>query len=276
MNVMHELRDMAEKLASVTDIPPIKDIIFPQYYEDGQPVECEFMVMLLHGGTAGVSYVLIDREHAKPYGELKPEDFIGTTPEKHLLMFGSDDLVKNMIGLAAVNSICQHIMHLSVEKLDLATDSLGLMDIQKGDRVGMVGFFRPLIKYIDKADAELVIIEKNEALLGRFKDYKITGDASELDSCNKVLCTSTTVLNNTLDDVLSHCKKAGHVTVLGPTAGYFPDPLFARGVDVVGGRYVHDGELLFERIKKGEKWGDATKKLCFQKGKYKSIINDIS
>ena len=56
--------------------------------------------------------------------------------------------------------------------------------------------------------------------------------------------------------------------MLGPTAGFYPDPLFARGVDVVGSRFVIDAPLLLRRIEQGQRWGEATQKLCFQKSNY--------
>jgi len=61
--------------------------------------------------------------------------------------------------------------------------------------------------------------------------------------------------------------------VLGPTAGYFPDPLFARGVDVLGGRIVNDGMLLLQLIEQRKRWGVATQKLCFEAGNYEGFGN---
>jgi uncharacterized protein (DUF4213/DUF364 family) len=138
------------------------------------------------------------------------------------------------------------------------------MNIEDGDRVGMVGFFPPLLKYLRGSNAELVIIEKNQQLVERYPNLHVTLDVTALNRCNKVLCTSTTLLNDTLDEVLLHCKTAEHISVLGPTAGYFPDPLFARGVDVLGGRMIKDGMLLLQLVAERKRWGDATQKLCFQ------------
>jgi uncharacterized protein (DUF4213/DUF364 family) len=132
----------------------------------------------------------------------------------------------------------------------------------------MVGFFPPLLKYMHNSNADLVIVEKNPQLIERYPKLNVTLDVTELNRCNKVLCTSTTVLNGTLDEVLAQCQKAEHITVLGPTAGFFPDPLFARGVHVVGGRMVKDGKLLLKLIAAGQRWGDATQKLCFQARDY--------
>ena len=79
----------------------------------------------------------------------------------------------------------------------------------------------------------------------------------KLRTCNKVLCTGTTILNHSLDEILSCCSSDAFVSIIGPTAGYFPDPVFALGVDVVGGRIVKNGELFLQRL--------AEKKCCKKK-----------
>ena len=132
----------------------------------------------------------------------------------------------------------------------------------------MVGFFPPLLKYLRDTDAELVIIEKNPQLIERYPKLHVTLDVKALNGCNKVLCTGTTVQNGTLEEVLLHCSTAEHISVLGPTAGYFPDPLFACGVHVLGGRLVNDGLLLLELIAQRKPWGTATRKLCFEASRY--------
>jgi uncharacterized protein (DUF4213/DUF364 family) len=136
----------------------------------------------------------------------------------------------------------------------------------------MVGLFFGLVKKIKQAGAELVVIEKNEAYVKKYPDLNVTLDPSKLNACNKILCTSTTILNNSLDEILSHCSADAFVSIIGPTAGYFPDPLFARGVDVVGGRVVKDGPSFLQQLADKKRWGEATHRTCFQKITYASII----
>ena len=109
-------------------------------------------------------------------------------------------------------------------------------------------------------------------LTTKFPNLPITMDATKLSICNKILCTSTTILNNSLDEVLAHCSPDAFVSIIGPTAGYFPDPLFARGVDVVGGRIVKNGELFLQLLAEKKRWGEATQRTCFQKKTYAGII----
>ena len=272
MSLADEFRKMVTELSNKFSIPLIANIFFPPFYKGGQPKEAEFMAMRLDGGATGISYVLLPDETMEEYTTLQASDFVGKNPRKFAIEFGKDDPVKAMVSLAAINAICQHVMRETNYAIDSATDSLGLLSISAGDNVGMVGLFTPLIKTIKKAGAEMVVLEKKEQLVQMHPDLPITLDPTKLSTCNKILCTSTTILNNSLDEILAHCSPAAFVSIIGPTAGYFPDPLFARGVDVVGGRVVKNGELFLQLLAEKKRWGTATQKICFQKETYAGII----
>jgi uncharacterized protein (DUF4213/DUF364 family) len=272
MRLKDEFRKMVTQLTAKFTLPPIANIFFPPFYKGGQPKDAQFMAVSLEGGATGISFVLLPDEKREEYTALHPLDFIGKDPQEFALAFGSDDPVKEMISLAAINAICQYVMKETRYAVDSATDSLGLLSITAGDRIGMVGLFFGLIKTIKKAEAELVVIEKNEKLIQEFPNLPITLDASKLRGCNKILCTSTTILNNSLDEVLAHCSPDAFVSIIGPTAGYFPDPLFVRGVDVVGGRVVNNGALFMQLLAERKRWGDATQITCFQRKTYTGIF----
>ena len=127
------------------------------------------------------------------------------------------------------------------------------------------------VKRVEQNGANLVIIEKDEKYIEKYPHLKVTTDPSLLSECNKVLCTSTTVFNNTIDDIISKCSPDVFISIIGPTAGYFPDPLFKRGVDVVGGTLVKDGKLFMELISSKERWGPATRKFCFTRKEYAGL-----
>lgn len=271
MSTLSEIREMALRLAASVQVPKIAGIVFPPLYEKGQPKDCEFMALALESGAGGISYVSIPTGSSEAYRTLRAQPFVGRRPEQFVEAFDGIDPIQNMLGLACINVICQHVMRLCNYSPGAATDSLGLMNVEEGDRVGMVGFFPPLLKYLRNSKAELIIVEKNECLVERYPEWHVTLDVSELNSCNKVLCTSTTLLNDTIDEVLKECTSALHISVLGPTAGYFPDPLFAKGVNVLGGRFVSDGMLLLQLIAERKQWGAATQKLCFQACDYEGL-----
>jgi len=272
MSLKDEFREMITELMKKFTIPPIANIFLPPFYKGGQPKDAQFMAINLEGEAAGVSFVLLPDEKMEEYSALLPSDFVGKDPGELALEFGDDDPIKKMISLAAINAICQHVMRATDFEVDSATDSLGLLSVSAGDKVGMVGLFFGLVKTIKKSGAELVVIEKNDKLIKCFPDLPITLDATKLRTCNKILCTSTTILNHSLEEILAHCSLDAFVSIIGPTAGYFPDPLFDRGVDVVGGRVVKNGALLMRLLAERKRWGDATRKTCFQKETYTGVI----
>ena len=272
MNLKDEFRKMVNELTTKFTLPPIANIFFPPFYKGGQPKDAQFMAISLEGGATGISFVLLPDEKMEEYTALQPPAFAEKNPQEFALEFGNDDPIKEMISLASINAICQHVMRETNFAVDSATDSLGLLSVSARDRVGMVGLFFGLIKTIKKAGAELVVIEKKDQLIQKFPNLPITLDATKLSTCNKILCTSTTILNNSLDEILAHCSPDAFVSIIGPTAGYFPDPLFARGVDVVGGRVVKNSAPFLQLLAERKRWGDTTQRTCFQKETYAGII----
>jgi uncharacterized protein (DUF4213/DUF364 family) len=273
MSLKDEFKKMVNKLTTKFTIPPIADIFLPPFYKGGQPKDAQFMAISLVGRATGISFILLPDEKMEEYNALQAPAFIAKNPREFALEFGNDNPIKEMISLAAINAICQHVMRETNYVFDSATDSLGLVSVSAGDRIGMVGLFSRLIKTINKAGAELVVIEKKEHLIQKFPNLPITLDATKLRTCNKILCTSATILNNSPDEILAHCSPDAFVSIIGPTAGYFPDPIFARGVDVVGGRVVKNGALFLQLLAERKRWGDATQKTCFQKENYAGIVS---
>jgi len=271
MSLKSEFRKMITELAARFALPPIADVFFPPFRKGGQPKDAQFMAIRLEGGATGISYLLLPDEDMDEYAALQPSSFVGKDPQGFALEFGGDDPVREMIALGALNAVCQHVMRETEFEVESAPDPLGLLSVAAEDRIGMVGLFVGLTKAIKKASAELVVIEKEEKLIDKFPDLPITTDPSQLSTCNKVLCTGTTLLNNSLDEILSHCSPDAFVSIIGPTAGYFPDPLFARGVDVVGGRVVTNGEVFLLRLAERRRWGDATQTTCFRKATYPGL-----
>jgi uncharacterized protein (DUF4213/DUF364 family) len=272
MSLKFEFRKMVNELTTKFVIPPVANIFLPPFYKGGQPKDAQFMAVSLEGGATGISFVLLPDDKMEEYTALQPPAFVKKSPRGFALEFGSDDPIKEMISLASINAICQQVMRETHYTVDSTTDSMGLLAVSAGDRVGMVGLFSGLIEPIKKAGGQLVVIEKNEQLIQKFSDLPITLDPTKLSECNKVLCTSTTILNNSLDEILAHCSPDAFVSIIGPTAGYFPDPLFARGVDVVGGRVVTNGALFLKLLAERKRWGEAAQRICFQKKTYAGII----
>ena len=162
--------------------------------------------------------------------------------------------LRRTLGFAACNALSRTVMDGMGFAPPRATDSIGGIAPQTGDHVGMVGLFSPLLKQVTAAGARLTVIELNPDYAGHYDGYRVTLDAAELEACNKVLSTSTILLNHTVDAMLAHCRRAERIVLIGPSAGCLPDPLFARGVTVVGGSWVTDHAGFIDALRRGDSW----------------------
>lgn len=249
-------------------MPPVARWHLPPLYPGRQPRNRQFAALMLAGGATGVSYVpALDAGDGR-YHDLRGSSLAVRDPGALARDFGSPDPVQGMLALAAMNAMCAHVVHQTGFVLDAAMDSLGMLDIRAGDQVGMVGLFARLVPRIQQTGAGLVIVELREELLSACPHFPLTLDPTALRDCNKVLCTSTIVCNHTFEEILSHCDPAAQVAMTGPTAGYFPDPLFRRRIHVFGGTHIHAGERFMDLVEAGEPWGAATCKFCLRREAY--------
>jgi uncharacterized protein (DUF4213/DUF364 family) len=269
-----EFRTLIKMLSKTHIIPKITDIFIPEF-KNGQNVQkSNFCALKIGKEGVGLSHLLFAEEQEKPINEnfaTIQQSLIGQDPVDLAMKLGETDPINHILAMAAVNAISQFIIHTHAIPLDYTTDPLGLLNIQSSDHIGMVGFFGPLIPIIERLGARLIIIEKKKEYVQQSPTWKVTLDPKELLQCNKVLCTSTTVLNGTLDEILLNCEKATMISIIGPTAGFLPDLLFLRHVDVVGGRCVINPDLFFQNLRNNTPWNSATKKYCFQKRTYKKF-----
>jgi uncharacterized protein (DUF4213/DUF364 family) len=149
---------------------------------------------------------------------------------------------------------------------------MGHIDLAGARHVGMVGFFPSLVEMLGRHTVALTIVEKDEQFLEWPGNFSVTSDTHRLGDCDRVLITGSTLMNDTLDDVLGCCDPAAQIALIGPTASCLPDPLFERGVDVVGSTTVIDLPGLLTRLEAGESWNAGTAKYCIARKDYPGIV----
>jgi uncharacterized protein (DUF4213/DUF364 family) len=112
------------------------------------------------------------------------------------------------------------------------------------------------------------VLELKPRLAGERDGYRVTLDPEALRDCGKVLCTSTVLLNDTIDRVIAGCPGARTFAVVGPGASCLPDPLFERGVTLVGGTWAVDRAALRDAIRAGAPWGKSARKTAIRPADY--------
>lgn len=227
----------------------------------------EFCAIELDDGALGMSFVLLDESlqqltaaegmRARLAGMDALQLAEGFSSEGEGESEGPDFIapaLRRTLGFAAANALSRSVMNRIGFTPPPARDSIAGIDPQAGDHIGMIGLFTPLLNQITAAGARLTVIELRSEWAGDFDGYRVTTDASALLDCNKVLSTSTVLLNHSIDHMLQHCRNAGHIALIGPGAGCLPDPLFARGISVIGGSWITDPAAFIAALQHGDSW----------------------
>jgi uncharacterized protein (DUF4213/DUF364 family) len=152
----------------------------------------------------------------------------------------SDHGIRRAVGIATLNALadrCWDIRpHPSVE-LHAGVDAFHANDFHPGDRTVVVGAFVPFLKELKRRGLPYLVLEKDPATLkpDEMPFFRPAETAREIvPQADVVLITGTTLINDTLEDLLGWARPEARVTVVGPTVGLFPDAFLRRGADILG------------------------------------------
>lgn len=230
--------------------------------------EAEFCALELEDGAFGLSYLLLDdtlqRLLARHAGA--DDTLAGADPARIAQDFASPDGAARALALAAVNAMTQSAWRRIGYQPPAAGNSLGDVRLAAGDHLGLIGSFTPLIEQVNAAGARLTVLEldadKVQRLRARFPGIHATLDRTALAGCNRIVGTSTMLLNDTLDAMLDAAPAAQDFALIGPSAGLWPDALFARGVTRLAGTQIVDGAAFADAMARGKRWGHAARKFA--------------
>jgi uncharacterized protein (DUF4213/DUF364 family) len=134
----------------------------------------------------------------------------------------------------------------------------------------MVGLFPPLVRQVTARGARLTVLELRADLAGEHGGFTVTLDPRDLNACDKVLSTSTVLLNHTLDMVLANCRQARRIALIGPGAGCLPDMLFKAGVTTLGGTWISDAPGFKQALTQGQPWSRFARKFAWSAADWQS------
>ncbi len=267
MNFATELIDLLERFGRASPAPSVKAVHLPPP-EFAYTKQGEFCAVELEDGSLGLSYVLLGDTLSRLAASPDRFGLVGADALEAARCYGTGQGVERTLGFATANALTRCFFDRCGYVPDPAGDSVGQLDPQPEDHVGMIGLFTPLIERVLAAGARLTVIELKPELAGERDGYRVSLDPAELAGCNKVLSTSTILLNDTLDRMLEHCGAARSFAMIGPGAGCMPDPLFARGVTVFGGSWITDAVGFVEALARGEAWSAHARKFAIVRDRY--------
>lgn len=215
--------------------------------------------VVLSSGHAGMSYtpvqeipeaVCCPRSHAKMPAAGELLNFQITDLMDYAL---DDNALKAAVGMATLNALSAILLAEDAcrYKPSAYGNALDLVEIASEDTVAMVGAFPPFIKRIREITKNLFVIDKNPKVVGKGDTIKIeSADRLEeiIPQANIIVITGVTLVNHTLGPILNLAGKAKEIVVVGPTASVYPEPLFRRGVTVMGGVRITDASRMIHLI----------------------------
>lgn len=262
-NIAADLIALIERRLGPGPAPRVRAVHLPPSPWTGTK-DGEFGAVELDSGALGLSYVLLDNTLAVLAG-IGGRALVGTDALALARRWRDGTGAERTLGFAAVNALSRHLFDRDGRVPPDASDSIGGLDPQPGEHIGMVGFFPPLVKPVTERGARLTVLELRADLAGSHPGFEVTLDPAALQACDQVLMTSTVLLNHTLDTVLAHCRHAKAVAMIGPGAGCLPEPLFERGVTAVGGTWIADRAGFIAALQSGAPWGHFARKVVWHR-----------
>ena len=246
------LADLARRLGRASR-PRVRALHLPPAPWNGSK-DGEFGAIELDDGSLGLSYVLLDDSLAALAGGHATQELIGADALEVARWWRDREGAARTLGFAAVNALSRHLFDRMGFVPPAASDSIAGLDPQPGEHIGMVGFFPPLLRQVTASGARLTVLELRADLAGEHAGFTVTTDPTALQSCDKVLSTSTVLLNHTLDSVLANCGSARRIALIGPGAGCLPSELFKRGITTLAGSWIIDAAGFKQALRQGAPW----------------------
>jgi uncharacterized protein (DUF4213/DUF364 family) len=239
-----------ERFAQRAPLPRVRALHLPP---DPAPGEArgEFCALELDDGSLGLSYVLLDDTLARLRSLDPTLGLAGADALQLARRYVASQGAQRTLGFAAANALTGCLYGRAGWRPPASADSLGALDPQPGESIGMIGLFTPLLPRVLASGAQLTVLELKPHLAGQRDGWRVTLDADELRRCDKVIATGTLVLNDTLDLMLARCERAHWIALVGPSMGCLPDALFARGVTLLGGSWVIERESYLDALRRG-------------------------
>ncbi len=183
--------------------------------------------------------------------------------------------LKKIIGIATLNGVSQHILKIVNPYRKIKEESLfNIVNLNRDTKVTFIGLIRPLIREVYKKTPSVIVIEDTLSIPPEFKNIIFKHNIDQLKyeelTTDILICTGTTLINNTIETILEKLKKwARKIILVGPTASMIPDILFDYGIDIVGGMEIFNSEATIRVLQEG-----GGTKLFRKYGKKYNLIKD--
>lgn len=197
----------------------------------------------LSDGAAGVAWTP-DRNPASSCTHLKRAGYLHETGEQEALeLLDSESHLDRAVGLATFNAINSRIKRSYND-----SEAISRLNITAADHVVMVGYFAPVIPRIQKTGCHLDVLECNPDKPG---NIELASAPEILSRCDVAIITSTSIINNTIDELLSNLQRNRAAVMLGPSTPLCPELFKDTRISQLSGSRVKNRDQVKEVISQG-------------------------
>ncbi len=150
--------------------------------------------------------------------------------------------VEASIGVACLNAVLNPTCPGSVKG-----DILEHIELQKGDVVGLIGNFPPIVEKLRNKVGKVYVFERQPTP----NTYPDWAAKLLLPKCSVVLITGATLINKTLDELLPYTSNAREVALVGPSTTLAPEVFKETNITLLASVHVKNPQKLLRSVKLG-------------------------
>lgn len=214
--------------------------------------------VLLSDNSVGTAATLAEphpfcAKEDRDFGDFSPLRIIGQKVPDVLGTKKASALIYSL-KTAVLNAVSSGITLSGNYRIIEECDPVALLDLNSRKTITIVGAFQSYIRKIAQTENKLYVLELNEnAFPPEQKKFYVAADEyiNILPVSDIVIITGQTLVNRTLDDLLSVISPGTEVIVTGPSSGILPDILFENKVSIIGSVRITNPEILFDIVGQG-------------------------
>lgn len=195
-------------------------------------------------GGVGLSYTYFgDKKSCMVLN--KHIDYEGRSADQLLEKIKSDNTVERSMALALINALnYKDAINLPADEDNNIMSKK--FKIGKGRKVAMVGFFGPLVRNFEKMGVSLEILDISRGLGQKKAFYNLLKNWAQV-----LLLTSTSVLNNSTEEILANVGDNAKTVMLGPSTPMSAQAFEHLPVHMLAGTVPIEKEKTLKAIRHG-------------------------
>jgi len=162
--------------------------------------------------------------------------------------------LKKALGIAVLNALSSACWRKKPPRgysLTYGRDPLDDAVLPDDAQVVVVGALAPYLKMLKTRGRPFCILEHDPRTLKADElPFYVAPEhaASRIAAADWLIITGTTLINDTLEDILATARPGAEIILVGPTASMLPEAFFRRGVRAIGGIVATHADALLDTL----------------------------